>query len=100
MINLINFKQRSLGILFHVNNLLAVPNFKMAFSKAMPEAFCVTLFNGSCDNDEVKSHCIYMQSKHCTITCNTILCCFIVSLMYLENLACCTACASLLSAII
>ena len=24
----------------------------MAFSKAMPKAFHVTLFNGSCDNDE------------------------------------------------
>ena len=35
---------------------LAVPNVKMAFSKAMPEAFCVTLFNGNRDNDEVKSH--------------------------------------------
>ena len=28
----------------------------MAFSKDMPAAFRVTLFNGSRDNDEVKSH--------------------------------------------
>ena len=29
---------------------------KMASSKAKQEAFHVTLFNGSHDNDEVKSH--------------------------------------------
>ena len=28
----------------------------MAFSKAMPEAFHVILFNGSHDNEEAKSH--------------------------------------------
>ena len=33
-----------------------VQNFKMGFSKAIPEAFCVTLFNSSHDNNEVKSH--------------------------------------------
>ena len=32
----------------------------MAFSKAMPGAFRVTLFNGSRDNDEVKSHHAYV----------------------------------------
>ena len=31
----------------YLNNLLAVQNFKIAFSKAMPEAFRVPLFNGS-----------------------------------------------------
>ena len=35
---------------------------KMAFSKAMPEAFHVTLFNGSCDNNEVKSH-VYLYAE-------------------------------------
>ena len=32
----------------------------MAFSKAMPEAFCVTLFKGSYDNDEVKKPHIFI----------------------------------------
>ena len=35
--------------------------FKMAFSKAMPEAFRVTLFNGSRDNDEVKKPRIFIR---------------------------------------
>ena len=39
-----------------------VQNFKMAFSKGMREAFCVTLFNGSRDNDEVCSLLYYCQS--------------------------------------
>ena len=34
----------------------------MAFSKAMLEAFCVRLFNGSRENDEVKSH-VYLWAE-------------------------------------
>ena len=32
---------------FQTNNMCAVQNFKTAFSKAMPKAFHVTLFNDS-----------------------------------------------------
>ena len=32
----------------------------MAFSKAMPEAFHSTLFNGSHKNDESKEPCVFM----------------------------------------
>ena len=63
----------------------------MAFSKAMPEAFRVTLFNGNRDNVEAKSHAYYTQSERCTITCKTTLCYFIVSCAYLQNLASCAA---------
>ena len=33
----------------------------MAFSKAMPEAFCVTLFYGSRDNDEVEKLRVFIR---------------------------------------
>ena len=58
----------------------------MAFSKAIPEAFCVTFFNGSRTR-------IYTQSKRCTITCKTTLCCccFIVPHVHLQNPANCAA---------
>ena len=57
-------------------------NFKMAFSKAMPEPFCVTLFNGSCDNDEINeprvfigrvstAHLLYLQNNLCCFYCVT-----------------------------
>ena len=49
-----------------MNNLLAIQNFKMAFSKVMPEAFCVTDFNGSYDNDESKEPWVF-TGRVCTI---------------------------------
>ena len=64
----------------------------MAFNKAIPEAFCFTLFNGSRDNDGSKEpRVFYRQSTHCTITCKTTLGCFYVSREQLQNLACCAA---------
>ena len=40
--------------------MLAVQNFEIAFSKAMPEAFRVTLFNGSRDNDGTKEERVFI----------------------------------------
>ena len=34
--------------------------FKTALSKTMSEAFCVTLFNGSCDNDGSKKQYVFI----------------------------------------
>ena len=57
----------------------------MAFSKAMPEAFRVTLFNGSRDNDEVKKPRVFIRIVSVAQLLAKQLCVVVWSSAYLQN---------------